>query len=92
MKMVMRAPFSAVAILVLAFLINTTVQAQSRIGIEDRFAVVNGVRLHYLIRSSTNRSNRIRLGGNMDLHSNDLLVSRTGDALNCLHNFTWEPK
>ena len=49
MKMVMRALFSAVAILVLALSTNTTLQAQSRIGIESRFADVNGLRLHYLI-------------------------------------------
>lgn len=47
MEMLMRALFSAVAILVLALTINPTVQAQSR-NIESRFAVVNGVRLHYL--------------------------------------------
>ena len=49
MKRVMHVLFNAVAILVLALANNTTVQAQSRIGIEDRFADVNGVRLHYLI-------------------------------------------
>ena len=49
MKTVVRALFIAVAILVLVVTNNTTVQAQSRIGIEDRFADVNGVRLHYLI-------------------------------------------
>jgi pimeloyl-ACP methyl ester carboxylesterase len=49
MKMVMRALFSAIAILVLASTTNTTIQAQNRIGIENRFAEVNGVRLHYLI-------------------------------------------
>ncbi len=49
MKMLMRSLFSAVAILVFALTTNTTVQAQSAIGIGDRFADVNGVRLHYLI-------------------------------------------
>jgi pimeloyl-ACP methyl ester carboxylesterase len=49
MKMVMRARVSAIAILVLALTSNTSVQAQNRIGIEDRFADVNGVRIHYLI-------------------------------------------
>jgi pimeloyl-ACP methyl ester carboxylesterase len=49
MKIVIRALFSAVAILVFALTNNTTVQAQSPLGIEDRFADVNGVQLHYLI-------------------------------------------
>src|SRR4029077_16450122 len=49
MKRVMHVLFGAVAILGLALANNTIVQAQSRIGIEDRFADVNGVRLHYLI-------------------------------------------
>ncbi len=48
MKMFMCVLLSAVAMLVLVLTTNTTVQAQSRIGIEDRFADVNGVRLHYL--------------------------------------------
>jgi len=48
MKMFMSALVSAVGVLVLVSTTNTTVQAQSRIGIEDRFAEVNGVRLHYL--------------------------------------------
>jgi pimeloyl-ACP methyl ester carboxylesterase len=47
MKMFMRALFSAVAILAFAFSTNANLQAQSRIT--DRFADVNGVRLHYLI-------------------------------------------
>jgi pimeloyl-ACP methyl ester carboxylesterase len=49
MKMFIRGLFRAVAILVLALTINTSVRAQSRNGINDRFASVNGVRLHYLI-------------------------------------------
>jgi len=49
MKIVIPALFSTVAILVLAFSTNTTLQAQSRIGIESRFADVNGVRLHYVV-------------------------------------------
>ena len=49
MKMFIRALSSSVAILVLALTTNISVQAQKRIGIEDRFARVNGVRLHYLI-------------------------------------------
>ncbi len=48
MKMFMSALVSAVGVLVLVSTTNTTVKAQSRIGIEDRFAEVNGVRLHYL--------------------------------------------
>lgn len=48
MKMFMSALVSAVGVLVLVSTTNTTVQAQSWIGIEDRFAEVNGVRLHYL--------------------------------------------
>ena len=47
MKMFMRALFSAVAILTFAFSTNVNLRAQSRIT--DRFANVNGVRLHYLI-------------------------------------------
>lgn len=42
-----RALFGAVAVFVFALTTNTSVQAQNRI--EDRFANVNGVRLHYLI-------------------------------------------
>ena len=49
MRVIMHALFSAVAILVFALTTNTIVQAQGSIGIEDRFAEVNGVRLHYLI-------------------------------------------
>ncbi len=47
MKTFMRALLSGVAILVLGLTAN--IAAQNRIGIDDRFAVVNGVRLHYLI-------------------------------------------
>jgi len=46
MKMLISALFSSVVILVFALTTNVTVQAQKRI--EDRFANVNGVRLHYL--------------------------------------------
>src|SRR5258705_9541814 len=49
MKMFIRALFSVAAMLILTLTINTTVQSQMRTGIEDRFAEVNGVRLHYLI-------------------------------------------
>jgi pimeloyl-ACP methyl ester carboxylesterase len=47
MKMLMRAVFSVAAILVFALITCLPVHAQKRI--EDRFANVNGVRLHYLI-------------------------------------------
>src|SRR5260221_5860912 len=47
MKMFMRAAYSSAAILVLALAIHIPAQAQRRI--QDRFATVNGVRLHYLI-------------------------------------------
>jgi len=49
MKMFLRALFGAVAVLVVSVTTNMTVRAQSPIGIEDRFAAVKGVRLHYLI-------------------------------------------
>src|SRR5258706_10609126 len=47
MKTFTRASFSGVAILILSLTAN--IAAQKRTGIEDRFAVVNGVRLHYLV-------------------------------------------
>lgn len=46
MKMLIRALFTSVVILVLALTSNIAVHAQKRI--EDRFANINGVRLHYL--------------------------------------------
>src|SRR5713226_26258 len=46
MKTLMRAVFGA-TIIVLG--LTTNLSAQMRTGIESRFAVVNGVRLHYLI-------------------------------------------
>ena len=46
MKMLIRALFSSVVILVFALTTNIAVQAQKQI--EDRFASINGVRLHYL--------------------------------------------
>src|SRR5687767_14588287 len=49
MKILARALSSSIAILVLTLATNITVHAQRRIGIEDRFANINGVRLHYLI-------------------------------------------
>ena len=47
MKILIRAVYSVVAILILALTTCLPVHAQKRI--EDRFANVNGVRLHYLI-------------------------------------------
>ena len=47
MKMLMCALYSSVAILVLA--LTTYIPAAAQQRIEDRFASVNGVRLHYLI-------------------------------------------
>ena len=46
MKTLMRAVFGA-AIIVLA--LTSNLSAQRRTAIESRFAVVNGVRLHYLV-------------------------------------------
>ncbi|HEV2827208.1 MAG TPA: alpha/beta hydrolase, partial [Pyrinomonadaceae bacterium] len=47
MKTIMHALFSTVAIVLLSLTTHTSIQAQQ--GIEDRFANVNGVRIHYLI-------------------------------------------
>ncbi len=47
MKMFMRAAYSSAAIL--AFALTTCIPAQAQKRIDDRFATVNGVRLHYLI-------------------------------------------
>ncbi len=46
-KMFMRAAYSCAAIL--AFALTTYIPAQAQKRIDDRFATVNGVRLHYLI-------------------------------------------
>ena len=45
----LRALFTSAAILVIGLATNVTIQAQGRIVIQDRFASVNGVRLHYLV-------------------------------------------
>ncbi|MGH9967161.1 MAG: alpha/beta fold hydrolase [Pyrinomonadaceae bacterium] len=45
----MRSMLTSVGILVLALAHTSTAQAQTRRGIEDRFATVNGLRLHYLV-------------------------------------------
>ena len=47
MKLLMRSLFSSVVILIVLLPINTNAQKRGRTGIEDRFAEVNGVRLHY---------------------------------------------
>jgi pimeloyl-ACP methyl ester carboxylesterase len=49
MKMLTQALFSVAAVLVLSFTTNSIVSGQNQVAIEDRFADVNGVRLHYLI-------------------------------------------
>jgi pimeloyl-ACP methyl ester carboxylesterase len=50
MKMLIRALYSSAAILVFALTTHIPAHAQKRI--EDRFATVNGVRLHYLVAGS----------------------------------------
>jgi len=52
--MFMRSLFSSAAILILLIAINTNAQTRGRTGIEDRFAEVNGVRLHYLVAGNGN--------------------------------------
>src|SRR5258707_9358803 len=47
MRMFMRAAYSSAAIL--AFVLTTYIPAQAQKRIDDRFATVNGVKLHYLI-------------------------------------------
>ena len=49
MKMLKRALYSSAAILVLVLTTYTAGHAQNLSGINDRFASVNGVKLHYLI-------------------------------------------
>ncbi len=48
MKTLPRALLISAAILVIGLATNATIQAQGRIVIQDRFATVNGIRLHYL--------------------------------------------
>ena len=48
MKTSIRAVLSASAALILGLLIATTIQAQGRIVIQDRFATVDGLKIHYL--------------------------------------------
>ena len=49
MKTSMRALLTAAAILILSLTTATTVRPQARPAIQDRFASVGGIRLHYLI-------------------------------------------
>src|SRR5258705_12368127 len=48
MKMVRRLLLSATAILFLVAISSNTAQAQPQTAIQDRFADVNGIKLHYL--------------------------------------------
>jgi hypothetical protein len=48
MKMFMRGLYSSAVILMLVLTPYTPAHAQKRSGVNDRFANVNGVRLHYL--------------------------------------------
>jgi len=52
--MLRRSLFRSAAILILLIAINTNAQTRGRTGIEDRFAEVNGVRLHYLVAGNGN--------------------------------------
>ena len=49
MKNSMRALLTAAAILILTLSTATIVRPQARSAIQDRFASVGGVRLHYLV-------------------------------------------
>ncbi len=49
MKTSMRALLTAAAILILSLTTATIVRPQARSAIQDRFASVGGVRLHYLV-------------------------------------------
>jgi pimeloyl-ACP methyl ester carboxylesterase len=49
MKNLFRTVFSLTVILLSAFTAQTTIHAQPRIAIQDRFVSINGVRLHYLV-------------------------------------------
>src|SRR6266853_6731896 len=48
MKTLLRSLVGFTAILILGFTTETTINAQGRIVIKDRFASINGVKLHYL--------------------------------------------
>jgi len=49
MKTSVRGVLSAPATLILGLLVATTIHAQGRIVIQDRFATVDGLKIHYLI-------------------------------------------
>src|SRR6266849_11154311 len=49
MKTLLRNLFGFTAIIILSFTTQTTIRAQGRIVIQDRFASINGVKLHYLV-------------------------------------------
>jgi pimeloyl-ACP methyl ester carboxylesterase len=49
MKTLTRSLLTSAAILLIGLATNATIQSQERIVIQDRFASVNGVRLHYLV-------------------------------------------
>jgi len=49
MKTLLRSVFGFTAILILGFTAQTTIRAQGRIVIQDRFASISGVKLHYLV-------------------------------------------
>ena len=49
MKTLLRSLFGLTAILFLGFTTQTTIRAQGRILIQDRFASINGLKLHYLV-------------------------------------------
>jgi hypothetical protein len=59
MKLFMRASYINAAIFFFALTTCLPVQAQKRI--EDRFANVNGVRLHYLIAGKGDRAGPARI-------------------------------
>lgn len=54
MEKLMRTLFGSAAILILLIATNTHAQTRGRPGVEDRFAEVNGVRLHYLVAGKGN--------------------------------------
>ena len=49
MKTLLRSLFGLTAFLILGFTTQTTIRAQGRIVIQDRFASINGLKLHYLV-------------------------------------------
>jgi pimeloyl-ACP methyl ester carboxylesterase len=49
MKTLLRSLFGLTAFFILGFTTQTTIRAQGRILIQDRFESINGVKLHYLV-------------------------------------------